>query len=191
VNTTTELAAVLSAHRDWREGRGGKCANLHGADLDGAYLHGANLHGANLDGAYLHGANLHGADLDGAYLHGANLHGANLDGAYLHGANLDGANLDGAYLRGAYLDGAIGITWACIAPVGQGRRMVSAWAHRSLPEPVIAGGCFQGTFAEFRAKVNNYFVLPWDWSSGTPEQVERWRAECLAAADLLELAVTA
>ena len=82
-------------------------ANLHGADLRGAYLRGANLYGANLHGAdlsdaNLYGANLHGADLSDANLHGADLYGANLHGADLSDANLHGADLSGAYLRGAY-----------------------------------------------------------------------------------------
>ena len=76
-------------------------ANLHGADLRGAYLGGAYLRGADLGGANLHGAYLGGADLHGAYLHGADLHGAYLGGAYLGGADLGGADLRGADLGGA------------------------------------------------------------------------------------------
>ena len=71
-------------------------ADLRGADLSGAYLHGADLRGAYLSGAYLHGAYLRGADLRGAYLSGAYLSGADL-----RGADLSGADLSGAYLRGA------------------------------------------------------------------------------------------
>ena len=56
--------------------------------LDAETLAYADLHGANLRGAYLGGANLRGADLTGANLHGADLTGANLHGADLIGADL-------------------------------------------------------------------------------------------------------
>mgnify|MGYP001028365753 CR=1 FL=1 len=57
-------------------------ANLHGADLSYACLHGADLCGANL----------HGADLSYANLHGANLCDADLRGADLCHADLRDAN---------------------------------------------------------------------------------------------------
>jgi hypothetical protein len=104
--TKEEIAAVLADHLKWRQGEGGKRANLEGAYLTGANLTGANLEGANLRGAYLTGAYLEGAYLEGANLRGANLEGANLRGAYLTGAYLRGANLIGAYLEGANLEGA-------------------------------------------------------------------------------------
>ena len=78
-------------------------ANLHGADLSYACLHGADLCGANLHGADLSYANLHGANLCDADLRGADLCGANLHGADLSYANLHGANLCDADLRGADL----------------------------------------------------------------------------------------
>ena len=94
----------------------GNRANLAGANLGDAYLHGANLRdanlrdaylgGANLNNANLRGANLAGANLGDAYLHGANLHNANLRDAYLRGANLRDANLRGANLGDANLRGA-------------------------------------------------------------------------------------
>ena len=171
-----DLAKILADHRLWIEGKGGTRADLAGAYLVGAYLVGANLVGANLYGAYL----------VGAYLVGANLTGANLTGANLVGANLTGANLTRANLTGANLTGADSITWGQIGPVGQGRRLLTAWAHSSLPEPVIAGGCFRGTFADFRAKIAG---CPWDWSLGSDADRERWRTECSTAADLLEMAV--
>jgi hypothetical protein len=156
-------------------------ANLTDANLTGAYLACANLTDANLTDANLTGANLTRADLTRANLTDAYLTGASLAGAYLADANLTDANLTRANLTRA-----IGIKWACIAPVGQGRRMVSAWSHESLSEPVIAGGCFRGTFAEFRSTIAG---VPWDWGDGSEEDQARWRAECSAAADLLELAV--
>lgn len=111
-----------------------------------------------------------------ADLSDADLRGANLGGAYLRGANLGGANLP------------VGVKWGQIAPVGQGRRSVMAWRIGDQPAQ-IAGGCFLGTFTEFRAKVTAD-TLPWDWALGTPEQIGQWRRECLAAADFLELAVS-
>jgi hypothetical protein len=74
-------------------------STLRGANLSGAYLHGADLREANLSGAYLFRANLREADLSGADLHGADLHGADL-----REANLRGADLSGAYLSGTTLD---------------------------------------------------------------------------------------
>ena len=178
--TPAELATILEQHKQWLNNPDTGAR----ADLYGAVLTGANLARADLTGAYLARATLAGADLTGANLTGANLYGADL-----YWATLTGANLNEADLAGANLTGAAGIRWGCIAPVGQGRRIVTAWAQDSLPEPVIAGDCFQGTFAEFRNKVTGP-GLPWDWHKGTDAEVARWRAECLAAADLLELAVT-
>ena len=68
----------------------------------------ADLHGANLTGAYLPFADLTGADLTGAYLRSADLYGANLTGADLTGADLRSADLTGADLTGADLTGARG-----------------------------------------------------------------------------------
>jgi hypothetical protein len=168
-----ELASALASHRLWLRGEGGTRANLTDANLTGA-----NLTDAYLTGAYLAGAYLTGANLTDAYLAGANL----------AGADLTRANLTDAYLTGANLTGANGITWAQIGPVGQGRRLLTAWAHPSLPEPVIAGGCYRGTFDDFRAKVSDV-VLPWDWAQGTAADVAKWRRECLDGADLLALAL--
>ena len=69
----SKLNQILEQHKFWIDGRGGKCANLHGADLTGANLRGADLYRANLRGANLHGADLTGADLSRVYLGGANL----------------------------------------------------------------------------------------------------------------------
>jgi hypothetical protein len=82
--TETELKNILDQHNLWFAGKGGKRANLSGADLTGADLRGADLTGANLTGA-------------------------NLIGAYLGGANLTVANLSGANLTGAYLKDATGL----------------------------------------------------------------------------------
>jgi hypothetical protein len=85
------------------------------------------------------------------------------------------------------LVGAVGIKWGAIGPVGQGRRMLTAWAHDSLDEPMIGGGCFMGTFGEFREMIAG---VPWGWGKGSPEDQDRWRQECADAADWLWLAVT-
>ena len=69
----SELNKILEQHKFWIDGRGGKCANLHGADLTGANLRGADLYRANLRGADLYRADLTGADLSRVYLGGANL----------------------------------------------------------------------------------------------------------------------
>ena len=108
----SELNKILEQHKLFLDGKGkgGKRANLIGANLRGA-----DLQGANLTGADLWGASLIGADLNGASLHSANLQGANLQGA-----NLQGANLTGAYLFRANLSNAIlpDISWiipGCLA----------------------------------------------------------------------------
>ena len=67
----SKLNQILEQHKFWIDGRGGKCANLHGADLTGANLKNADLQGANLTGANLTGANLTGANLTGANLSNA------------------------------------------------------------------------------------------------------------------------
>ena len=104
----TELNLILEQHRLWVDGKGGKCANLGGADL-----YRANLNDANLKNADLWDANLWVADLWDANLTGANLEFANLYCANLTGADLTGANLTGAYLKDANLSNAIlpDISW--------------------------------------------------------------------------------
>ena len=207
VYTPAEIAKILNDHALWRRGKGGARADLYGADLYGADLTGADLTEVNFTGANLYCANLYGANLYGANLTevnftranltGANLTGANLTEADLYGANLYGADLTEADLTGADLTeanltradihGAIGIRWGQVGPVGKGRRLLTAWSHESLPKPVIAGGCFLGTFAEFRETIAGE---PWGWPGSDPADIARWRAECSAAADLLELAVS-
>ena len=109
----TELNLILEQHKLWIDGKGGKCANLGGADLYRADLNGANLKNADLWDANLTGAILWGANLTGANLTGANLEFASLEFASLYCANLTGAYLTGANLSGAYLKDAIlpDISW--------------------------------------------------------------------------------
>jgi hypothetical protein len=75
------IEKILKEHSKWLNGKGGKKADLTGANLIDADLTGANLTDADLTGANLRGANLTGANLRGANLRGANLTGANLTGA--------------------------------------------------------------------------------------------------------------
>jgi len=70
---TSKLKEILEQHKLWLDGRGGKRADLGGA----------NLTGANLTGAYLGFANLNTTDLTGVDLTGANLTDANLTNAIL------------------------------------------------------------------------------------------------------------
>ena len=107
----TELNLILEQHQLWLDGKGGVCAKLKGASLNGANLSGASLtradlYCANLTRANLTGANLYRANLTGADLNYANLTYANLSYADLTHANLQGANLRGADLTGANLTGA-------------------------------------------------------------------------------------
>ena len=101
-----DLKKILEEHLLWLNGKGGRRANLRGADLRGANLCDADLRGANLCGADLFGANLRGANLCGADLSGANLCGADLSGANLCDANLCDADLRGADLCNANLSRA-------------------------------------------------------------------------------------
>jgi hypothetical protein len=110
----SELNQILDQHRLWLYGKGGKCTNLTGANLNRADLMGENLRDANLTGADLYCANLGGAkfsdaDLTGADLTGTNLTKADLRNANLNGVNLTRANLSGADLHYAYLHGTIGL----------------------------------------------------------------------------------
>ena len=101
-----DLKKILEEHLLWLNGKGGRRANLRGADLFGANLCDADLSGANLCGADLSGANLCDADLSGANLCDADLSGADLCGADLSGANLCDADLRGADLCNANLSRA-------------------------------------------------------------------------------------
>ena len=69
-----DLKKILEEHLLWLNGKGGRRADLRGANLCGA-----NLCGANLCNANLRGANLCDADLRGANLCGADLRCASMD----------------------------------------------------------------------------------------------------------------
>ena len=100
--TDEKVKYILDKHRKWINGENdGECADLRGADLCYADIHGADLSGANLNCAYLRGANLSGADLRYADLSGADLANANLNDANLSGADLSCARLSYANLNGA------------------------------------------------------------------------------------------
>jgi len=89
---------------------------LHDADLSGAVLTHAHLHGICLEGVDLSGAQMNRAHLvkgrlsratlSRAQLRHADLKEALLNGSSFAGARLDGANLEGADLREACLDDA-------------------------------------------------------------------------------------
>ena len=94
----SELNQILEQHQLFLDGKGGICADLTHANLQGADLKGADLTGADLTDANLTGADLWRADLWRADLNGADLTNANLKDTNLNGANLYGANLEGAIL---------------------------------------------------------------------------------------------
>ena len=71
---------------------------MPGADLSEASLIDADLSGADLKSAILHGANLMNARLKGADLRGADLSSAILFGTDFDKADLRGANMNGAEL---------------------------------------------------------------------------------------------
>ena len=110
--TTEELNQIIKDHALWLENKGGKRADLTGAQLQGVALGWAKLQGADLQWADLRWAELQGADLRGANLQRADLREADLHGADLHGADLRGANLRGADLREVAADDATAGFWS-------------------------------------------------------------------------------
>ena len=101
-----KLKTILDNHIKWLNGKGGKRADLRGADLSNADLRDANLSNADLRDANLSNADLRDANLSNANLSNADLNGVNLIIANLINADLNGANLRDADLRGANLIGA-------------------------------------------------------------------------------------
>ena len=101
-----DLKKILEEHLLWLNGKGGRRADLSGANLSDADLSNANLSGADLSGANLCDADLRCADLIDANLSGADLSCANLFGTNLRCADLSNANLFGTNLRCADLIGA-------------------------------------------------------------------------------------
>ena len=77
--TAEELKEIIKDHALWLENKGGKRADLQGAQLRGAVLRWADLRWAELQGANLQGAQLQGAQLQWAKLQGADLRGAEAD----------------------------------------------------------------------------------------------------------------
>jgi len=86
--TKEEIADVLAQHKAWREGNGGKRANLSGA-------------------------NLSGADLSDAYLSRADFLGANLSDADFLGAKINDETAIGILRRATRSDGYEFFLWHC------------------------------------------------------------------------------
>ena len=102
--TSEELRNIIDLHKKWlRNETDGVRANLRGADLRWANLHGADLRLADFSKANLRLADLRLADFSKANLRGANLREADLSEADLHGADLRGADLHWADLHKADL----------------------------------------------------------------------------------------
>ena len=99
--TADELKEILKLHTEWLYDRGGRRANLSGADLSLADLRSADLSRADLRSADLSRADLRSADLSRADLSRANLSGADLSRADLSRANLSRADLRSADLSRA------------------------------------------------------------------------------------------
>ena len=158
------LKQVLEDHKAWVLGEGGKRADLSGAVLRWAVLHGADLSGADLRGAdlrwaVLHGANLRWADLRGADLSRADLREAGLHGAFLNGADLHGADLHGADLHGAFLIAADlrGADWGetkiiQLGPLGSRKDYLVVKRFKDGSTEAKTG-CFHGSLEEFAAAV--------------------------------------
>ena len=102
-----ELSEIIANHGRWLQGKGGKRAELIGANLILVDLEGVDLHEANMRYASLYGADLHRAYLEGVDLEGADLRGADMEESVLYNANLCKANMRNVVLRGADLRGTI------------------------------------------------------------------------------------
>jgi len=96
--TKEEIADVLAQHKAWREGNGGKRANLSGA---------------NLSRADFSRADFSRADFLGANLSGANLSGANLSRADFLGAKINDKTAIGILRRAPRSDGYEFFLWHC------------------------------------------------------------------------------
>ena len=92
-----DLQKVLTEHKKWLDGNGGKCMDLHDT-----YLHGADLRNEDLRYANLSGTDLRNTDLRGANLYNADLHSADLRGASLYNINLSYTNL--SYVNLSYVN---------------------------------------------------------------------------------------
>jgi uncharacterized protein YjbI with pentapeptide repeats len=155
------IEKILKEHSKWLNGKGGKKADLTGANLTEAELIDANLRRADLTGADLTGANLTGANLTeadllwvnlrGADLTGANLRGANLRGADLTGANLRGANLRGADLTGADIDFSVWPLWCGSLNVKVDKKIAVQLMYHAC-----AIDCGDYEYQEVRAKVLDF-----------------------------------
>lgn len=86
-------------------------AHLEGANLTGAILIKADLHGASFKNALMDNINLRNArlsdcDFTGITLEGGNLVGAEMNRSFFYGSNITWANLDSVDLRESYMEGA-------------------------------------------------------------------------------------
>ena len=147
--TQKRLNEIIASHGKWmRDEKGGKRADLRGANLRGA-----NLGGANLEGAYLADANLRDAYLRDANLENVDFRDANLGDADLRGANLGDAYLGDAYLGGTYLDK----TYYQITRVGS-RNATTTYC---VEDDNVVCGCWNshkgGTLEEFKKRVENVY----------------------------------
>lgn len=97
------LDVILENHEKWLNNKGGKRANLMGADLSCVDLSNVNLRNANLTEAILRYTDLTSADLSGSDLELANLSNAILRSAILRNSNLNCSDLMGVDLTGADL----------------------------------------------------------------------------------------
>lgn len=111
-----QIDQTLAEHAEWLHGRGGKRADLQGA----------NLRGASLEGAYLRGANLDGANLQGAYLRGASLQDASLWGATGNMREIRSAHIDAWPI--AWATAPDGTVWL---QIGCQRHTLSQWERFS------------------------------------------------------------
>jgi uncharacterized protein YjbI with pentapeptide repeats len=103
--THKDINGALQTHKAWIDNpRGGKPADLRGAQLRNVNLEGADFRWADCRAADFSGANLSKTDFRHADLRGANFTGAICIGASFVNARMDGVNMTGVDLRGAVMD---------------------------------------------------------------------------------------
>jgi hypothetical protein len=141
-----QLKEIIESHGRWViDNSKGERADLRYADLRYANLRSANLSYANLSSADLRYADLRSADLSSADLRSADLRSANLSYANLSSADLRSADLRSADLSSANIDKKY-IQVSCIGS----RSGMTTYCYE---DDKVWCGCFTGTMAEFKAKV--------------------------------------
>ena len=137
--TQEKLKEILASHSKWLRGeKGGKRANLCGADLSYTDLSHADLRGANICEANICGANLYDADLSNSSLFDTDLSNSLFDNA-----NLCATSLSKTYYQIVRIGSREATTTYCVE------------------DDNVRCGCWNnyegGTLAEFKERVESVY----------------------------------